>query len=176
VLKFPLSVPNAVSVNLSWKFVSGDPLFVTVSVTEVRCMQALILELPLAENVSAGHDTHALTLLAPVTPEYVPAGHATHALALLAPDTPEYVPAGHEAHKLSGILVYNAVISSCVNTLLYIRISAICPAYPCEPSALFPIVKSLKFGNVCPVVPVPVALCVPSRYKITDTGLVLDSV
>jgi hypothetical protein len=105
---------------------------------------------------------------------YVPALH-THAFTLELPIA-EVVPVGHEAHKLSGILVYNAVISSCVNTLLYIRISAICPAKPRPPSALFPMVKSLKFGNVCPAVPVPVALCVPSIYNIADTEVVLDNV
>jgi hypothetical protein len=105
---------------------------------------------------------------------YVPAVH-THAFILEAP-AGEVVPVGHEAHKLFGILVYNAVISSCVNTLLYIRISAICPAYPRPPSALFPIVKSLKFGNVCPAAPVPVALCVPSIYNIADTEVVPDNV
>ena len=44
----------------------------------------------------------------------------------------------------AGVLtVYNVVISSNDNTLLYILTSAICPTNPRPPSPLAPIVKSL---------------------------------
>ena len=52
--------------------------------------------------------------------------------------------------------------------MLYIRISPICPKNPRQASPLFAIVKSLNLGNVCPVVPVPVALGVPSTYNIVN--------
>ena len=57
---------------------------------------AATAELPLAEVVPAGHETHAVEEFTPVTPEYVPAGHETHALAPAS----VYVPAGQFTHAV----------------------------------------------------------------------------
>jgi hypothetical protein len=115
---------------------------------------------------------HTAELVAPVTLENVLARQSVHTalpVAIL------YLPALQAVHGV-GMLVNNAVISDCINTLSYIRMSPTCPAKPRPGSPLFVTVKSLILGNVCPAVPVPVARCVPSTYNIADTGFALDSV
>jgi hypothetical protein len=53
---------------------------------------------PAPAYVPARQSTHALTLLAPLTPELLPAAQFMHTLALVAPATPEYAPAGQFVH------------------------------------------------------------------------------
>ena len=73
-------------------FVTATP---TCPAGHTRDTHAAALLAPAADNVPAGHVTHAAEEFAPVAVEYVPAGQLTHALA---PVTPEYVPAGQFAH------------------------------------------------------------------------------
>jgi len=125
----------------------------------------------------------------PVKVLYFPAAHAAHGFpfgpvdpalqvqsVIAELELAELELAGHAEHGLTVLMLYNVVISACVNTLLYIRISPICPINPRQVSPLLAIVKSLNLGNFCPVSPVPVALFVPSTYNIVDTGLVSDNV
>jgi hypothetical protein len=135
-------------------------------------VQAARAELEIGELELVGHATQVAAAVAPVVAKYVP---AEQSVQTALPVVVLYLPAAHAVHGI-GVLVNNAVISACVNTLLYIRISPICPANPRPVSPLFATVKSLNLGNVCPVVPVPVARCVPSTYNIVDTGFASDNV
>ena len=65
------------------------PVFRYVPAAQLT-IHAATAELPPGEVVPAGHATHALELLAPVTPEYVPAAQFAHTVV------PNW-PAGHEA-------------------------------------------------------------------------------
>ena len=135
-------------------------------------VQAVTVVLGLGELEFAGHAIHVVAIVAPTVVEYVPVAQSVHAAE---PLTILYLPATQVVHGV-GMLVNNEVISACINTLSYIRISPMCPANPRPVSPLFATVKSLNLGNVCPVDPVPVARCVPSTYNIVDTGFALDSV
>jgi hypothetical protein len=138
-------------------------------------VEEVVVQSPVPETARekpAAQLAHTAELVAPVALENVLAAQSAQTaepVALL------YLPATQVVHGV-GMLVNNEVISVCINTLSYIRISPICPANPRPVSPLFATVKSLNLGNVCPVVPVPVARCVPSTYNIVDTGFALDSV
>lgn len=162
-----------------------------VPVGQVR-QAALAVAAVVGEYVPAGQARQSAIADAAVVVEYVPVGQARQVAISVAAVVAEYVPVTQSVHAALpvailyfpatqvvhgvGMLVNNAVISDCTNTLSYIRMSPTCPAKPRPVSPLFATVKSLILGNVCPAAPVPVARCVPSIYNIADTGFALDNV
>jgi len=78
--------------------------------------QAVHALAPAPAYVPARQSTHALTLLAPFTPELLPAAQLMHALALVAATTPEYAPTEQSIHDALPVTFLNVPATQAVQT------------------------------------------------------------